>query len=258
MDTAAQRGDVASLRRLKSLGAPLYMEDGPTPLDTAIYKGRKIAIDWLIANGAISHEKQWKSALEEAVARDNHYALKTLLQPPFLEWIDPRLASQLLTRAASNADPEIVKLMLSLGANPNGDTRSRYPVDSPLFEAANGIFGNAEKHSEADRRAVVRTLLGAGSSIVHDRYGACDSVLYDVSDAEIANMLLEAGADPDFIDCDGTHILFGISDEDVALLLISKGADLHATRQIDGMTLRQWAELKDWPRVIELLDRVEL
>ena len=81
------------------------------------------------------------------------------------------------------------------------------------------------------------------------------SVLWQVSDREIARMLLDAGADPNFRDGDGEHILFNISDEQVALLLIQSGADIKAVRPADGMTLRKWAKYEKWPAVIEILDK---
>lgn len=71
-------------------------------------------------------------------------------------------------------------------------------------------------------------------------------------------MLLDAGANPNFKDDEGEHILFNISDEDVALLLISRGADLKAIRPADGKTLRGWSEYQKWPRVLEMLDRAGL
>lgn len=68
-------------------------------------------------------------------------------------------------------------------------------------------------------------------------------------------MLLDAGADANFRDEDGEHILFNISDEDVALLLISRGANLRAVRPADGKTLRGWSNYQKWPKVLALLDQ---
>ena len=79
-------------------------------------------------------------------------------------------------------------------------------------------------------------------------------MLWGVSDRGIAKMLLDAGADPNFRDSDGEHILFNVSHEEVALLLIQSGADLKAVRPADGMTLREWAKYQKWPAVIDLLN----
>ena len=256
MDAAAERNDVGTMQRLKGLGAPIFLAEGPSPLRTAIYEGHGDAIKWLIANGGIADKAQWKSALQAAVDSDNHAAYDALYQPQSSSGIDRAFATRLLTSAAANADPQIVSDMLRLGANPNGDNGSRFPSDPPLFKAANGVMSNDEKHpATTDRRAVIRLLLDAGASIKHCQNGYCESILWQVSDVGVARLLLDAGADPDFKDNEGEHILFNISDEDVALLLISRGADMGAVRPSDGKTLREWSEYEKWPKVLALLNK---
>lgn len=255
MDAAAERNDVRTMQRLKDLGAPVFLTEGPTPLRTAIYEENSDAIEWLIANEGIVDEAQWESGLQQAVDSDNHAAYDALYSPRNFSWLDRDFATKLLSSAASNADPQVVAEMLRRGANPNGDGSSRFPTDPPLFEAANGLLSNDEKHPAPDRRAVVRQLLAAGANIEHCQNGYCDSVLWQVSDAGVARLLLDAGADPNFKDEEGEHILFNISDEDVALLLISRGADLRAVRPADGKTLRGWSEYQKWPKVLALLNQ---
>ena len=255
MDAAAERNDVATLETLNDLGAPVFLEEGPNPLRTAIYRGQTDATKWLIANGGIASEAQWKDALQQAVESDNHDAYDALYESRKSGSIDSAFATNLLSSAASNADPRIVMEMLGQGANPNGDRGNRIQTNPPLFEAANGLMSNDEDHPASDRRAVVRQLLAAGAKIDHCQNGYCDSVLWQVSDSGVAKLLLDAGADPDFKDDEGEHIIFNISDEEVALLLISRGADLRAVRPADGKTLRGWSEYQKWPRVLMLLDR---
>ena len=255
MDAAAERNDMGTMQRLKDLGAPVFLPEGPSPLRTAIYEGHSDAIKWLIANGGIAGEAQWQSAMQQAVDSDNHAVFETLHQLPQSRQIDRAFATKLLLSAAWNADPQIVSEMLRLGANPNGEEGNRFPTDPPLFQAANGLASNDDKHPAADRRAVVRQLLTAGASIKHCQNGYCDSVLWQVSDVGVARMLLDAGADANFRDEGGEHILFNISDEDVALLLISRGADLRAVRPGDGKTLRRWSDIQKWPKVLALLDQ---
>lgn len=260
VDAAAEREDIDTLQKLQILGAPLFIEDeemhlGPTPLRSAIMNDHNIALAWLLKNGALEQENSYVKAIAEAVEWDNHGAFEILLAVSDGEQLDPSLATRLLTKAASNADPTIVSLLLAKGANPNGPKEAPGLPDPPLFEAANGILSNDDNHPIQDRRKVVRILLDAGASISYCLHGHCQSPFWLVSDRKIAKMLLDAGADPNYRDDEGEHILFSISDEDVALLLIESGADLKAIRPADSKTLRGWAEYKKWPKVIEILDR---
>lgn len=255
MDAASQRGDLVTMEKLRALGAPLFALQGPNPLDTAIFNNQIDAVGWLIRNGALKPADAFVNALKRSVSSDNHEAFQLLLKIEEPRKLTSDLATFLLTNAAANADHGMVKLLLARGANPNGPGEVPGLPDPPLFEASNGIMSNDEKHSIQDRRKVVRTLLDAGADITYCRYGYCQSVLWQVSDREIARMLIDAGADPDFRDDEGEHIFFSISDEGVALLLIELGADINAVRPADGKTLRGWAKYEKWPRVIEILDR---
>ncbi len=255
MDAASERGDLETLEKLLVLGAPLSANQGPNPLDTAIFNNQIDAVAWLIRNGALKPADAFVNALKRSVSSDNHEAFQLLLKIKEHRKLTSDLATFLLTNAAANADQEMVRLLLARGANPNGPGEVPGLPDPPLFEASNGIMSNDEKHSIEDRRKVVRKLLDAGADIKYCRYGYCQSVLWQVSDREIARMLIDAGADPDFRDDEGEHIFFSISDEDVALLLIDSGANINAVRPADGKTLRGWAKYEKWPRVIEILDR---
>lgn len=258
MDAAAERGDLQTMRKLKTLRAPLYIARGPSPLKTAIREGHVDAAKWLLAQGAITTQAQWRDALREAVRVDNHGAYELLFQPAKFRWIDRVFATELLSRAALNADPRMVRDMLERGADPDGIDYPPVAVEPPLSKAASGFMAKDHSHSHADRRVVVRQLLDAGADILQCQYGACYSVLRSVDDAQIAKMLLDAGADPNFRDAEGEHILFTISAENVALLLISRGADLKAVRPADGKTLRAWSEYHEWTRVLKRLDHAGL
>jgi hypothetical protein len=119
MDAAAKRNDVRTMQTLKELGAHVFLTEGPSSLRTAIIEGHSDAMKWLIANGGIADEAEWKKALQAAVDFDDHAAFEALHQPPNLRSIDRAFATMLLSSAASNADPQIVSEMLDLGANPN-------------------------------------------------------------------------------------------------------------------------------------------
>lgn len=253
MDAAAERGDLATLQRLKALGAPIF-GDGPTPLISAIYEKQNAVADWLIANGALQQKGAYESALSTSVSKRNHNAFEAVRRAGDQKGINKDLANKLLRTAAGNADLKILNLMLANGANPNGDNDAAGLPDPPLFVAANGIESGDQSQSMDERRKVVRILLDEGADVTYCLNNYCRSVLWQVDDREIAKMLIDAGADANFRDSEGEHILFNISDEQVALLLIQSGADLKAVRPADGMTVRGWAKYEKWPAVIEIMN----
>jgi ankyrin repeat protein len=254
MDAAAERGDLTTLRELKAIGAPFFGE-GPTPLISAIYEKQNAVVNWLIENGALEQKGAYERALDTSVSKRNHEAFDAVIRAGGQKGIPKDLATRLLQSAAGNADLKIVNLMLANGANPNGAKGAPGMPDPPLFDAANGIMSDEQGSSIQERRQVVNRLLNAGADTKYCLNNYCSSVLWQVSDREIAKMLLDAAADPNFRDSEGEHILFNISDEQVALLLIQSGADLKAVRPADGMTLRKWAKYEKWPAVIELLNK---
>lgn len=253
MDAAAERGDLSTMRDLKAIGAPLF-GDELSPLNSAIWEKHNAAVEWLIGNGALKQQGAYERALQTSVSKRNHTAFNAVLRAKIQKRIPKDLATKLLQGAAGNADLKIVNIMLANGANPNGDKGAPGLPDPSLFDAANGIGSEEQGSSIIERRQVVSRLLDAGADIKYCLNNYCSSVLWGVSDRGIAKMLLDAGADPNFRDSDGEHILFNVSHEEVALLLIQSGADLKAVRPADGMTLREWAKYQKWPAVIDLLN----
>lgn len=255
MDAAAERNDIATMRRLKSLGAPLYIKDGPNPFRSATYAGHNQAALWLLQNGAASETSAFDDALLAAVSLARHAPFRFLSRDPRLTKIGQRKATELLAIAAANADVRLVRYFLALGANPSGLGELESASDQPLYEAANGGLVNDHGFGVGERRKVVAMLLKAGAGTTHIQYGYHQSILWAVDDPVIAEMLINAGASPNFRDDEGEHILFSISDDDVAMVLIAHGADLSAVRPADGMTLGRWARYQGWRRVVDLLNR---
>ncbi|MGQ2943324.1 MAG: DUF6438 domain-containing protein [Blastomonas fulva] len=255
MDAAAERDDVTTMARLKALGAPVNIENGPSPFRSATYAGSKKAASWLLENGAAGSNEAYADAVFAAVTVGHHSAFRLLARDPRLKELGQRKATELLAIAAANADVRLVRQLLAIGADPRGLAEASSRSDPPLFEAANGGLVNDHDFGAEKRRTVVGLLLNAGASITHSRYGYPQSILWAVDDPVIAQMLISAGADPNFKDNEGEHILFSVSEDTVAMVLIAHGADLTAVRPGDGMTLSRWARKQGWPRVVDLLNR---
>ncbi len=255
MDAAAERNDIATMVQLKSLGAPLYIRDGPNPFRSAAFKGHNQAALWLLKNGAAVEPSAYDEALIAAVSLARHVPFRFLSRDPRSRNIGQRKATELLTIAAKNADVSLVTFFLNRGANAGGLVDSTSASDPPLFEAANGELLNDNQFGVEERRKVVAILLRAGASIAHSQYGHPQSILWGGEDPVIAEMLIKAGANPNFRDDEGEHILFSIYDDDVAMVLIAHGADLEAVRPSDGMTLGRWARYQGWRRVVDMLNR---
>ena len=260
MDAAAMRGEISMMDELKGLGAPILLKQGPNPLISAIHEQQHRAMRWLLERGAAKSAATFQDAIRAAVSSDNHEAFAALSSLRGAPKIDAALATELLASAASNGDLELVGKLLGLGAMPNGAAKdvSNFSYDPPLFLAANGVSANSEKHGITERRSVVSKLLMAGASPTRCIKEYCDSSLWLVSDPVVATLLVDAGADPNFRDDEGEHILFSIYEEQVALVLIAHGANLKAVRPADRMTLRGWAKYQKWPRVLTILDRARL
>jgi hypothetical protein len=253
MDAAASRGDVETMKRLKLLGAPIRAKQGPSPVLTAVAEGKIRSVHWLILNGALDDDDAFRDALERSVALDNHQLIDPLLKDPRAKRAGGAFMTKLLVDAARNGDPAVVELALANGGDVHGAGVSRFALDRPLFEASNGISAQGQ-HPASDRHRVVRALLDAGAKPEYCK-AACETALWMVSDATIAEMLIRSGADPDFRDAEGEHILFSVHDEAAALTLIAHGANLKAVRPADKMTLRGWAKYQRWQKVLALLRR---
>jgi hypothetical protein len=257
MVKAVQRGDIATMERLHALGAPLN-DEKLDPLVAAAAAGQAKAVSWLLDHGAGRDRKLLLDALTAAVGADSDEAVDRLLDLAGPEALTPELATGLLRAAAETGNVRLVSYFLRFHPRLNGSADDGPDDDPPLWAAGQNSCPQEGSHPNCDHRKVVRMLLDAGADAhrVHPVYRK--SVLFMVRDAEIARMLLAAGADPSFKDKEGEPAIFGIYDEDVALVMIEAGVDLRSVRPSDKMTLRGWATYQKWPRVLALLDKAGL
>ncbi len=258
MTKAAERGDVATMDRLRSLGAPLAGDGGWGPLLAAAAANKMDSLSWLLSNGAGERPKARLAALEAAVRFDSDLAFDRLRDLVSRQLITRAAATELLRQAAVNGNVRMVEFFLRLGPRLSGAKKDSPLQSPPLWAAAQNSCSEEGSHPNCDHRTVVRLLLEAGSDPrwYHPTYRS--SVLFGVDDVEIANMLLARGADPNFKDSEGDPIIFSVHDEDVALAMIAKGLNLKSVRPADKMTLRRWATIKEWPRVTALLESAGL
>jgi Domain of unknown function (DUF6438) len=254
MTKAAERGDVETMGRLHSLGTPTIGEPSDGPLFSAASANQIAALSWLLDHGGGIKPNVVSEAFAGAVASDSDEAFDRLSR-----LVDPKLltsdfATKLLASAARNGNVRMVSYFMRLHPRLKGSANDGIGEEPALWAAAQSDCPKEGKHPNCDHRKVVRMLLDAGSdpSWFHPDYR--NSVLFLVSDPQIARMLLARGADPNLKDTEGEPIIFSISDEEVALAMIDAGLDLHAARPADKMTLRGWANYERWPHVITKLN----
>ena len=253
MAKAAERGDVNTMARLHSLGSPIVGDPADGPLFAAASANQVSALSWLLDHGGSASPKVLTEAFAGAVGSDGEAAFDRLRSLVGANLLTPDFATQLLRLAAGNGNVRMASYFLQFHPRLTG-SESDGMAEPPLWAAAQSVCPKEGSHPNCDHREVVRMLLGAGSNPrwFHPVYR--NSVLFLVSDPQIARMLLAGGADPNFKDTEGEPIIFSISDEDVALVMIEAGLDLHSVRPADKMTMRGWATYEKWPRVMAKLD----
>ena len=258
MTTAAVRGDVPTMERLKALGSPIVGDPSSGPLVAAASAGQMKALSWLLGHGAGKDPKMLLGGFAEAVRSDRDEAFDHLRDLVGPKPISSQIATKLLRQAAENGNVRMVSYFLQFHPRLNGLTDERAIKGPPLWDAAQNSCPDEGSHPNCDHRKVVRMLLDAGADArwFHPVYR--NSVFFNVGDPEIAKMLLAHGADPNFKDSDGEPIIFSIDNEDVAIVMIDAGLNLRSVRPADKMTLRGWSTYEKWPRVLALLDKAGL
>ena len=226
---AAREGDLESAKLLVAAGAEIDVQggDGKDALSLAIFNGGYSVASFLVDKGAKvnQYDAQRFTPLFWAVDRRNMETapnfpwvvtedplplIKKLLDAGAdVKWIvnntprarmrdgSPRIVfATALMRAAFSGDIELVKLLLSYGADPN--IVSRDNETTLLAAAGNGFIpGYSKGRSPAERLEVVKLLVDLGQDVnAFDNYGITPlMVAANIGDVPVIQYLIDKGAD---------------------------------------------------------------
>jgi ankyrin repeat protein len=189
---AVSRGDISEVDRLLASGGDANARDarGRTVLLIAAREGRlDVARSLLTAGTEVDARSEGMSItpLMAAAQRGDLPLVRVLLEAGADPNASSRNGAAVLARAVLAGDVPTVRVLLEAGASPNTTESSAPPNTAPLWAAV------ARK-----QRELVRLLLehkaqpNIGDSVTDTVFG----IAVSGGDAEIARMLLEAGADP--------------------------------------------------------------
>jgi hypothetical protein len=120
MTKAAERGDVATMERLHTLGAPLVGDPSSGPLVAAASASQMSALSWLLSHGVRDIPKVLLGGLAEAVRSDSDEAFDRLRDLVGPKPITPEAATNLLGQAAANGNVRMVSYFLQFHPRLNG------------------------------------------------------------------------------------------------------------------------------------------
>jgi ankyrin repeat protein len=208
---------------------------------------------------------------------------------------DPRAMSRALSQAAAAGSLDSVKLLIKAGANPDARPGKGGPAivpgegDPPIVAAASsGVTAVVEEilkyHPDisargwdnrtaliaavdandwvdsrsqgVDRLSVVRLLLAAGARVgARDEKGNT-ALIKNASNAGIAALLLQYGADINASNNEGWTALFSASSADLTRFLLQHGANLNV-RDKDGKTPLECARQYGNAQIVAVLQAAQ-
>ena len=189
-------GNFALASRLIARGANVNQPDAEefTPLFWAVDRRNTETapnFPWTVTDDSLPLVRQ----LLEAGADPNHLINAT--PKAMMREGEPRLVfATALTRAAFSGDPDLVKLLIEFGADP----QIRSSDDETMLSAAAGtgfIYGFHKLRPASDRLEVIRVLVESGLDVNwHDDYGITPLMAAaNLGDTEIIQYLVDQGAD---------------------------------------------------------------
>jgi len=226
---AAKRGDVRSIEELAANGHDVnsrksgFVREGYAPLHIAVLHNREEAIKSLVKLGADINGKNndKETPLWTAVTESRNPRIIELLLELGAKIHARTDLGTVLDWAAFEGDLEMVRLLLSKGANPivgRGSTRS-----APIQRCANN--GNVE---------ILELLLNSGADVNAANAGSHALTTAAVfGHDKFVKVLLQAGADANLPDESGTTpLMSGVAGRKIEIvrMLVEAGANLNAVR----------------------------
>ena len=226
---SVREDDLATARLLLEAGADARLANryGVTPLFLACANANTAMIRLLLDAGADpnSSDPTGETALMAAVRVGSSAGVTLLLdRGALVEAREPAFQQTALMVAVRENHPDIVRLLLAHGAQPNAKTRVG---DTPAWVLPNSVpgFGHGVGivRGGLPERGLRTPIPGGLSPLL---YAARDGRL------DIARTLVEGGADVNQADANGIPPLISAitnNHVDVARFLIDRGADIHAS-----------------------------
>jgi ankyrin repeat protein len=222
----------------------------PSPIESAVTRGRLVVVQALIAHGALGalNTDQANRLLFRAAASGNVEVLREILK------LSPDVNARTsdgwttLMAAAGAPDPASVEDLLKRGVATNTQDRRGKTALMAVSRAGSGEDDATLPQSKTE---VVRLLLAAGADPrLKDDDG--ETALFYAATGDIVRMLVKAGAPVEGHNGIGYTPLISAGSDDAAMALIEAGADIRAVED-DGRTVVDSAKQGKWTRTLEYL-----
>lgn len=227
-----------------------------SPLHDAAYDGHADVCRALLAAKAKPNQKERelrRTPLHLGVESGNADVCRVLLEGG----ADPNLVDKegmnSFHAAAYGRKAEICQMLLEHGADPKATTKDGDPLGKgPMYWALRGVRGPVDAENLAKLYETIDVLLNYGISPEEGLAGTEPALLFAAryGHLPLARRLLEAGANPDVADADGTtalHLAVDERSEAMCELLITMGANPSAMNS-------DWIKPCDAAKSLELHD----
>jgi hypothetical protein len=212
--------------------------DGPSQLALAlIAKGVSLDRSFTVLRGKT---RPLGVGVALAAARNGKKNLLDRIGPTWLARAPARDVSRVLAEDIGGCDPEVIRLLVKAGADPNALSDGA----AALHRLESGL-GGCDGASSLQRRAAAQVLLALGANPnLRDKNG--QTPLFGLSDADLAEILIRAGAQVNARTSRGGQAVLSARTDGVVLALLLAGANRWAMDDF-GMSLNDLVKRYDMP-----------